>query len=239
MSEPKLRKDNCVDGRSVRDKNTYYFKDITGLKFGKLTVLSKEGHTKNRNITWLCQCDCGRQKVYPSGKLLSGRATNCGCEALNIKRKVASKHGLLAGTTPRTFICWNGMKARCLNPNCLQYKDYGGRGIKICDEWLSFENFHNWAINNGYSDDLTIERIDVNGNYTPDNCKWIPRKEQAKNTRRNHYVTIDGTTKIVSDWIRDLKIDKSKAYKILRSGEEAFIEYCRHHPNYLGQSAAT
>ena len=149
------------------------FKDLTGEKFGNLTVISIVGENKWRNKIWRCRCSCGNIKDYPSGKLTSGRATNCGCKTKEIKRKVHSKHGITAGGKPRTFIIWNGMKARCLNPKAISYKSYGARGISICEKWLTFSNFHYWAMSHGYADNLEIDRIDADGDYCPENCRFV------------------------------------------------------------------
>lgn len=139
-------------------------------------------------------------------------------------RNGRNTHGMY-GT--RIYRIWANMKARCNNKNDYHYKNYGARGIKICDEWLQdFRNFYNWAINNGYRDDLTIDRINVNGNYEPSNCKWSTMLEQSKNRRASHLVTYNGETKNLKDWIRILKLNNSIVYKKLKEGksiEEIFI----------------
>ena len=125
------------------------------------------------------------------------------------------KHGF-CGT--KIYKKWEDMKARCNNPNNKRFKDYGGRGIKICDEWLAdFMNFYNWAICNGYKEGLTIERIDNNGNYEPSNCKWITRAEQMKNTRNCHYIEYNGETHCISEWLKILGItSRSIANKLYK-----------------------
>lgn len=213
------------DGRTTRDKSTYYFKNLTGKRFGKLVVMEKVGSNKWGNVLWKCICDCGNIKTYPSGKLTSGSSNNCGCITSEIRRQKASKHGITAGGKPRTLVIWNGMKARCFNPKSTSYKNYGGRGITICEEWLVFENFHNWAITNGYADDLQIDRINNNGNYCPENCRWVKREENMRNCSYNHFVEIMGVRKTVSEWIKELGISKSVAYRHLNISDDNFVNY--------------
>ncbi len=216
-----------MDGRSCRDKSTYYRKDLTGQKFGHLTAIKPVGKNKHGNILWECKCDCGNTKIFPGGKLTSGRATNCNCLTKLIKSKNASKHGITAGKKPRTFIIWNGMKQRCYNKRSISYKNYGARGIKICDEWLTFENFHNWAINNGYSDNLEIDRIDNDKGYCPSNCRWVTKEFNLSHQRRTRYIEVFGINLNVTQWCKECKIDKKKAYKLLNESDEKFIEYIK------------
>lgn len=214
-----------MDGRFTRDKSTYFRKDLTGKKFGYLTVICDVGRNKSGNILWECKCDCGNKKIVPGGKLTSGRATNCGCMTKSIKSKSASKHGLTAGGKPRTFIIWNGMKARCYNEKSISYKSYGARGISICDEWLSFENFHNWAIKNGYEDNLEIDRIDNDKGYSPDNCRWVSSHFNRMHQRNFRNIEILGITLNISQWCRECNVSKSTAYKLLKKSNEDFVDY--------------
>lgn len=209
-----------IDGRKTRDKNTWHFKDLMGRKFGKLTAIEQIGKNNHGNYLWRCVCDCGKEKVVPSGKLVQGRATNCGCDTFRLKSEAFSKHGLLKdGKRPRTFTIWNDMKARCLSPKSRSYPNYGGKGIKICKEWLeSYAAFHYWAIANGYRDDLTIDRIDVNGNYCPENCRWVDRRTQNNNTSRNHRVTYNGKTQTIAEWSRELGISTRIIARCASSG---------------------
>ena len=225
---PSIRRHGKKDGRSKRDKSTYYYKDLSNMRFGKLTAVSVCGINSFGNKLWLCRCDCGNEKIYPSGKLVSGRATNCGCMTKTIKSKKAAKHGITAGKRPRTLTVWEGMKARCYNPKSISYKSYGSRGIKICDEWLGkngFENFHNWAIENGYSDDLEIDRIDNDGNYCPENCRWVSMQYNRSHRRITRYITANGITLNVSEWTKCLGISKSTAYRYLNKSDKEFINY--------------
>lgn len=184
--------------------------DITGKRYGKLTAIKLDHieHVATGTVHyWLYKCDCGNEKVIRKGEVSQGGSQSCGCYLRESVRERATKHG---DSETRLYDIYRGIKRRCLNPKFKHYKDYGGRGIKICDEWLEdYLNFKEWAINNGYSDNLTIERIDFNGNYEPNNCKWIPLSEQPKNTRRCRFITINGIKHTIKEWAKYLNLSYS------------------------------
>jgi len=167
--------------------------DLTGQRFGKLLVLRRCG-SKNGHAAWLCRCDCGNEKIMSASSLRSG-TKSCGCLCIEAiknwnqseeKKKVTvslkTKHGM-KGT--RLYRIWQAMKARCTNQNVPCFRYYGGRDIRVCEEWKNdFQAFHEWAVENGYADNLTIDRVDVNGNYEPANCRWVTMAEQNKNKRK-------------------------------------------------------
>ena len=181
-------------------------KDKTGMRFGRLTVISRAGDrfaNGKRLIMWLCKCDCGNYKVIRSGNLKKGSSTrSCGCykrECLE-KRKVSYVHGM---SKTRIYREWQGMKCRCYTKSNTSYKNYGGRGIEVCEDWLNdFAAFYEWAISNGYSDDLTLDRIDVNGNYEPDNCRWVSMIIQDNNKRNNVHLENNGEKHTIAEWSR-------------------------------------
>lgn len=168
------------------------FKDLTGQKFERLTVLERVPNYRNR-VAWRCICECGNETIVTSLDICSGNTKSCGCLQRERSSEAAKRTNYIHGET-RTPLhnSWSAMLQRCNDPNYKWYKDYGNRGIKVCEEWLTFVNFRDWALSNGYQKGLTIERIDVNGNYTPDNCKWITNKEQQRNKRNNHFVEYCG-----------------------------------------------
>ena len=177
-----------------------------GDKFNNLTVISYLENSK-----YLCRCDCGNLKVAVSYNLLHNITRNCGCSVkrytvgLGIKRG-PYKHGKYK---TRLYSIYAAMKDRCFNKKSRAYKYYGGRGITVCDEWKNdFMNFYNWAISNGYKDDLSIDRIDVNGNYEPNNCRWATYLQQANNTRKCVYIEYNNEKHTISEWARILHIDK-------------------------------
>lgn len=179
-------------------KNNNKIKDLTGQKFGRLTVVGL-ADTETRKTYWICKCDCGNMKSVRSDSLLCGAIKSCGC----LKRKQdeinLTKHHRHKMSGTRIYLEWSGMKSRCYNKNDTRYADWGGRGITVCEEWInSFEAFYNWAISHGYQDDLTIDRIDNDGNYCPDNCRWATRKEQARNRRSNVKIKIGNATKTLT-----------------------------------------
>ena len=158
--------------------------DLTGRKFGKLIVIDLVEYKPNSRSKWLCKCDCGNHHIVQHSNLVSNHVRSCGC--LRTIGKV--KHG---GKGTRLYRIWLDMRNRCRSVNGARSKDYAGRGISVCDEWRNnFEPFRDWSLNNGYADNLSIDRIDNDGNYTPENCRWATPKEQANNRRNNRKVAV-------------------------------------------------
>jgi len=174
------------------------FKNLTGQRFSRLIVIERvKNHIQpngSQYVQWLCKCDCGNEVIVLAGHLVSGHTKSCGC----LHKEKLTKHGK---SRTKIYQVYRDMKARCYNPNCKPYKNYGGRGIKICNEWKNnFKIFYDWAINNGYQDNLTIDRIDVNGNYEPSNCRWVNKYIQSRNRRTNRYITYNNETHCITDW---------------------------------------
>ena len=187
--------------------------DLTGKKFGRLTVIGRDGTYPSGNIRWLCQCDCGGL-THATGHLLkSGTVKGCKCVSSERMKRLNTKHG---GFGTRLYETWRNLNRRCYNENHKAYPLYGGRGITVCDEWREFEPFRDWALANGYAEDLTIDRIDVNGNYEPSNCRWATMKEQSNNKRNSHYIEYNGEKHTISEWADIYGVDQVKLWARLQ-----------------------
>lgn len=207
----------------MKDKSKVH--DLTGQKFGLLTVIGL-AETDTRKTYWVCKCDCGNMKTVRSDSLLCGAIKSCGC----IKRKqdevnlTKNHRHKMSGT--RIYSEWQGMKGRCYNKGSARYADWGGRGIEVCEQWRnSFESFYIWAMANGYQDNLTIDRIDNNGNYCPENCRWVGQQEQCRNRRSNINITIGNSTRTLMEWCEIFQVDYTNVNARYHRNKNATIDY--------------
>lgn len=194
------------------------FRDLTGYIVGYLTVIEQvddkiDKGGRHRKM-WRCHCsNCGGEAVISSDALTSGNQVSCGCYHRQRAHEARLTHGL---TDTRLHYVWCGIRNRCYGVNTPEYKLYGGRGISMCDEWKDdFMAFHDWAIANGYDEtaprgQCTVDRIDVNGNYEPCNCRIVTQMEQMQNTRKNHFITYQGETLTIAEWSRRTGIRQEK-----------------------------
>lgn len=179
--------------------------DLTGKRFGRLVVLRRSEKRCGASLKWLCQCDCGNIVDVIGSNLRGGRTESCGCLRSETSIGRHKTHGLSRSSKKdnRIYRIWCGMKERCLNRNFKYWHRYGGSGIDICDEWKNdYMAFHNWAIENGYKDDLTIDRIDNQRGYEPSNCRWATYEQQLKNRRNSVFVMYNGEKKTVGEVAR-------------------------------------
>ncbi len=181
--------------------------DLTGQRFGKLLVLNECDNYKCK-----CLCDCGNTSIINKYNLISGNTKSCGC----LGKNNASTHGK---SKTRLYSIYTNIKTRCYNKNATRYDNWGGRGITMCDEWKNdFMTFHNWSISHGYSDKLTIDRIDNNKGYSPDNCRWVTVKQQCENRRNNANYTINDDTHCLKYWCNILQLNYNTVRGRLKSG---------------------
>lgn len=181
----------------------------------KAKILKDLGIKDNGNKKFLCQCECGKEfEVWGSTYYKENWGGHCGC-----------KNHRLKGT--RIYSIWENMKSRCNNPNNPNYSRYGKRGVRVCNEWNNFIGFYNWAIANGYNDDLTIDRVDFNGNYEPSNCRWVGFDVQSRNKRNNVLLEINGETKCLKDWCTYLGVDYKNFHRKLKKENVGAMEYLK------------
>lgn len=196
------------------------FIDLTGKTFGLLTVQEWDFSCKKTGTWWYCTCDCGSVISVRSDHLRLGHTMSCGC--YNASKSKSTRHD------ERLYHIWTSIKARCYNPKSRAYKNYGARGISMCDEWRgSYDTFKAWALANGYTDELTIDRIDNNDSYYPSNCRWATVKTQANNRRSNYMLTIGIATATLSEWLDLYQMPRGPFYYRIASGwsvEEALTK---------------
>ncbi len=206
---------DCGCGREERKlKNTI---DLTNQRFGKLTALEYEGSVRKSwgmCRIWKCRCDCGNFVLASTAELRSGDKKSCGCLQSELQKERKTKHGM---HNKRIYHVWQAMKTRCKNKKDKEYFNYGGRGIKVCDEWQEFIPFMKWAYANGYDEnakpgECTLDRIDNNGNYCPENCRWVSMKEQQNNKRMCRYFTHNGKTQTLTEWAEEVGINPRTLY---------------------------
>ena len=201
-------------------------KDLTGRRFGRLTVVERAEDcilsSGRKFVQWKCVCDCGNTTYVTSVHLINGDNVSCGCYGKERRTEATVKREKTHGMSrQRIYHLFQNMKYRCTSPKSPQYKQYGGRGIKVCDEWLSpdgFERFYQWSLENGYDDSLSIDRIDVNGDYTPENCRWTDWETQYNNTTKTVRLTYNGKTQSAAQWAREIGVDRHTIYDRIRKG---------------------
>lgn len=192
-----------------------------GTKYGKWTVISeaspmirKDGFKGSRS---LCRCKCGSERVVLNARLKNGQSTSCGCSRRKPHKEGNPVH------SERLYHVWLGMRERCNSKNNKAWKNYGGRGIKVCEEWNSYQAFKEWAFSNGYDEnakhrECTIDRIDNDGDYCPENCRWVPHRVQVNNSRKNRRITVNGITHTIGEWSTITGIKANTIHARLRYG---------------------
>lgn len=200
----------------LNKKNSPNFINLKGQTFGKLIVIERIKNDKRGETRWLCKCKCGNTTKVLGSHLRKGETKSCGCFKLDRQKEIIKKNNIDFDTFYRLKYIFNHLKNRCINKKNLSYKNYGGRGIKVCDEWLDkkngFSSFCNWAIQNGYQNNLTIDRIDVNKNYEPNNCRWVTMLEQENNRRNNIIIKYNEQTHTLKEWSRILNLNYNTMY---------------------------
>lgn len=221
-----------VDGEKLRRGHTNscgcfkhenkgsHFEDITGKRFGRLTVIKfiPQEERKARQYDWWCKCDCGNEIKANASKLKTGAQQSCGCLKAEMKNYLGDKTRKYKYSCRRLYIIYKQMLSRCLNSTDKRYGDYGGRGISVCNDWIdNYDTFAEWAFQNGYDEKAkkgvcTLDRIDVDKGYSPDNCRWITNQKQQNNRRNNVYLEYNGKKQSLAEWAREYNIPYGTLY---------------------------
>lgn len=200
--------------------------DLAGIQFGRLTAIEDVGANKQGARLWRCRCECGQESIVRSSDLVRGHIVSCGCSKIDHCHylnesglNVLNPYQTHGKSKTRLYRIWKDMKRRVTNPNRDNFKYYGGRGIDICDEWFNdFEPFYDWAVANGYSDNLEIDRIDNDGDYEPGNCHWVTKKVNCNNASTNRRIEYMGRTKTATEWAEFFNIPYTKLIYRLNAG---------------------
>lgn len=202
----------------MKNKHSWNFKDITGQRFGMLTVIQLvEQINPKEHRKWMCKCDCGNTHVASGAFMRTGKTTHCGCMTGVLISQKKTRHGLYKS---RLYNIWRTMRQRCTENTGNQKRDtYYMKGIRVCEEWQTFDNFMEWALENGYSDKLTIDRINNDGGYYPDNCRWVTNDVQSLNKRNTVMVDFEGERIPLLSLCRQLNVPWQRVYqRIYKSG---------------------
>jgi hypothetical protein len=187
--------------------------DMVGKRFGRLVVIGRADDIDPGRPRWLCRCDCGNERVVRGISLRKGDTKSCGCIQKERMKLLSESHITHGKSKTRLYRIWFNIKCRCYKSSFPDYARYGGRGIKVCDEWKdNFQAFYDWSTSNGYLENLTIDRIDNDGDYSPQNCRWVNTEVQNNNTRRNYYITLNGETLTLSQWAKKCGINRNTLY---------------------------
>lgn len=238
----KLRKGHTKSCGCLKKNNKgSRFNDLTGKRFNRLTVIRfiPQEERTTRQYDWLCKCDCGNEVKANAYKLKNGLQQSCGCLKEEMKPRLGEITRKYKHPNKRLYSVYKAMIERCCNPNNSRYPEYGGRGIRIADEWLGemgYDSFSEWSLDNGYdmksaSRECTIDRIDVNGNYEPSNCRWITNQEQQNNRRNNQRFSYNGEEHTIAEWSRILNIN----YNTLRGGLMKYKKPIEYYVNKYSQ----
>lgn len=208
-------------GKPGTTNSKYSNREHIGEKYGRLTVVDIIPSVNARKgYSWKCRCECGKETAVSPYKLITGKTKSCGCGKRDrVKTDPLFDRTTHGGRHERLYHIWHGMKQRCERKGNNDYHNYGGRGISVCKEWRNdYSAFKEWALSNGYTDELTIERKNVDGNYCPENCAWISSKAQARNRRTSHWVEYNGERHIVTEWAEIYGVEACALYNRLRLG---------------------
>lgn len=219
----------CLKDKYYNSRRPQRYVEVkSGDRYGRLTIIQEvEPRTKNNgkiDRQFLCKCNCGKEITTSLSLLRTKHVSSCGCLWKRVKGNAPKPEydPNIRKEHPRIYRIWNGIRERCFNPNCDNYYLYGARGVTVCDEWMYFENFCEWALASGYSDKLTIDRIDSNGNYEPSNCRWTTMLEQGNNRRNNTLLTLEGKTQTLSEWCREKDISVHVVVARIKLGWELY-----------------